>query len=99
MIACLNENNFQEALKFKPERWLNENGEFDSKFCDASSIVLPFGTGKRACPGRKFAEIELQMLLIKIIRNYKVRYQSPFEKLFKFIMTPEFPVDMAFDDR
>lgn len=99
MISCLKESNFAEAKSFKPERWLNAKNEFDYTHCNSSSIVLPFGTGKRACPGKKFAELELVTILITLVRSFKIKYNSPFEKVFKFIMTPKFPVDMIFEDR
>ena len=99
MVACLKEDNFVDPNSFKPERWLNKEGEFDSSILPGSSLVLPFGTGKRACPGRKFAEVELVAIIIKLVRTFKIKYESKFEKVFKFIMTPEFPVDMKFEDR
>lgn len=99
MVACLKEENFNDAKSFKPERWLNANGEFDNSNLPGASLVLPFGTGKRACPGRKFAEVELVAIIIKLVRAFRIKYDSKFEKVFKFIMTPEFPVDMKFEDR
>ncbi|CAG9806310.1 unnamed protein product [Chironomus riparius] len=99
MVACLKEENFIDSNSFKPKRWLNANGEFDSSNLPESSLVLPFGTGKRACPGRKFAEVELVAIVIKLVRAFKIKYESRFDKVFKFIMTPEFPVDMKFEDR
>ncbi|XP_070493845.1 ecdysone 20-monooxygenase-like [Chironomus tepperi] len=99
MVACLKEENFDDANSFKPDRWLNTKGEFDTSNLPGSSLVLPFGTGKRACPGRKFAEVELIAIIIKLVRAFKITYESRFEKVFKFIMTPEFPVHMKFEDR
>jgi cytochrome P450 len=46
MIACSKDENFENAKVFMPERWLNENGEFDASKCVGSSIVVPFGCGK-----------------------------------------------------
>ena len=46
MIACNNEENFEDAKKFIPERWLNENGEMNPNQPKNSSIVVPFGCGR-----------------------------------------------------
>lgn len=99
MVACLKEENFVDANTFIPDRWLNASGEFDASILPGSSLVLPFGTGKRACPGRKFGEVELIAIIIKLVRAFKITYESRFEKVFRFIMTPEFPIDMKFEDR
>lgn len=99
MIACTNEENFKDASEYKPERWLKENGEFDSMQCVGSSIVLPFGCGKRICPGKKYVELELMILLIKIVRSFKVKYTSEFRKQFEFVIAAKSPVNVQFSDR
>lgn len=64
MIACNEESNFVNAKKFDPNRWM----DFENKRLDAgSSLVVPFGVGKRTCPGRRFVELELITLLSKVI--------------------------------
>lgn len=61
MLASRKEANFKNANTFVPERWL------DSSTADlGSSIVLPFGSGKRICPGKKFSELELTIIVIKV---------------------------------
>lgn len=64
MIACNDESNFVNAKKFEPERWLDcEN----KRSRDAGySLVVPFGVGKRTCPGKRFVELELIALLSKV---------------------------------
>lgn len=99
MIACKKEENFKDAQKFVPERWLNEKGEMNTSQCVGSSIVNPFGTGKRICPGKKFSEIELIILVIKLVRAFKIEYCSPFEQVFEFVLAPKGPIDIRFVDR
>ncbi|XP_022909132.2 probable cytochrome P450 49a1 isoform X1 [Onthophagus taurus] len=65
------EKYFSEPSKFIPERWLKENKDAE-KF--HPFVSLPFGYGRRACLGKRFAEAELYILLAKIFRKYKVEY-------------------------
>ncbi|KAK4877763.1 hypothetical protein RN001_010269 [Aquatica leii] len=72
------EEYFDKPNEFIPERWLKT--EMHSNNCPMKYkkihpfVTLPFGYGRRACLGRRFAEMELQILLAKIFRKYKVEY-------------------------
>lgn len=99
MIACSKNENFDNATEYKPERWLNESGEFDLSQCVGSSIVLPFGCGKRICPGKKYTEMELMILVIKLVRSFKIQYKSEFDRQFEFVLAPKAPVNVQFCDR
>lgn len=64
MIACNDESNFVNAKKFDPNRWIDfENNRLKQ---DMGSLVVPFGAGKRTCPGKRFVELELLALLSKV---------------------------------
>ena len=54
---------FKEADKFVPERWLR--GESQEQVHPFAS--LPFGFGSRSCIGKRFAEQEVSLALIKVI--------------------------------
>ncbi|XP_018570997.1 probable cytochrome P450 49a1 [Anoplophora glabripennis] len=77
LVVSNSEDYITEPEKFVPERWLKntEHGK-----CPAHQkkihpyISLPFGYGRRSCLGRRFAETELNILLAKIFRKYKVDY-------------------------
>lgn len=57
---------------FMPERWLRGN---DSAHADIHPFILmPFGFGPRSCIGRRFAEQEFSLALIKILQKYHVEY-------------------------
>ncbi|CAD5110818.1 unnamed protein product [Dimorphilus gyrociliatus] len=62
---------FPEPEKFIPERWLRNNNESEKIHPFA---VLNFGYGARACIGRRFAQQELYLGLIKILQNFTVEY-------------------------
>lgn len=59
--ACRREENFWRANEYLPERWI------DIREPHAASIVAPFGRGKRMCPGKRFVELELHLILAKVI--------------------------------
>lgn len=47
--------------EFMPERWMNKR---DSNIHPFAS--LPYGYGSRMCLGRRFADLEIQILLAKV---------------------------------
>lgn len=59
MLACNNDDNFADAKTFRPSRWI------DTAHLD-TSLVVPFGIGRRTCPGRRFVDMELTLLLAKV---------------------------------
>ncbi|XP_053966323.1 probable cytochrome P450 49a1 [Anastrepha ludens] len=89
---------FPEPKRFLPERWMKQSEA--SAQCPHVGrkihpfVSLPFGYGRRMCVGRRFAEIELNMLLAKIFRKYKVEYNSG-ELVYKVNSTyiPESPLN------
>lgn len=56
---------------FKPGRFLDENG----KFVGWSGIpsFMPFGLGRRACPGRDLGKFEVVMMLAHILSRYRIK--------------------------
>ena len=59
-ITGRNPNYFEEPEKLKPERWLKKGGGH-------AYGSLPFSFGPRMCLGRRVAELELWVLMIKVI--------------------------------
>lgn len=66
-IACRLEENFTDALKFKPERWLKSS--IHQKLNVNPYLVIPFGHGIRSCIARRFAEQSMLVLLLRV-RNF-----------------------------
>lgn len=53
-----------KADEFTPERWMkNKSNEY--KIHPFAS--LPYGHGARMCLGRRFADLEIQILLAKVL--------------------------------
>jgi len=64
---------FDNPDKFLPERWIRESKEHVKVDAFAN---LPFGFGPRACPGQRFARLELQMVAFKIIQKFRLEYHQ-----------------------
>lgn len=66
-IYCLHRDPrfYNDPLKFVPERWENPQ-----------KVFYPFGLGPRLCIGRKFALLEMKILLSSVILNYNIKLNS-----------------------
>ncbi len=62
---------FADPLDFKPERWLQETRDLQRK---SGYAYMPFGHGARSCIGRRIAEQEIYLAIIKIIQRFKLEY-------------------------
>ncbi|XP_072743441.1 probable cytochrome P450 12a5, mitochondrial [Anoplolepis gracilipes] len=65
---------FPLAHEYIPERWLRDNTEFPLPTKPHPFAHMPFGYGPRTCIGKRFAEMELQILLLTIIRNFRIEW-------------------------
>lgn len=61
---------FDDSLQYKPERWLTCPTGNRKKI--PTGCLLPFGYGKRMCIGRRFAEQEIYLAIIKILKKFKI---------------------------
>ena len=59
---------FSEPEEFRPERFLSEDG----KRVESPPHWIPFGLGKRRCPGETLAKMELYLFLTGIIHNFTI---------------------------
>ena len=58
---------FPEASKFNPENFLEESKQKRSPY-----IYSAFGHGPRNCIGMRFAILQVKLVLVHMIRNFKV---------------------------
>ena len=72
-VMSNNPANFPEPEKYIPERWLRGHPLKNSAHPHAS---LPFGHGPRNCVGKRFALLEIQILVIKLLQTYKIVYEG-----------------------
>lgn len=57
----MNEENFKDAKKYLPERWTTPTSPH------SPLLVAPFGAGRRICPGKRFVDLALQLILAKVL--------------------------------
>ena len=70
-VTAFDKAYFYQADQFIPERWLrnSENYKRVNPFTN-----LPFGHGARSCIGQRFANLEMYMAVMKILRKYRLEY-------------------------
>jgi len=62
---------FPEPEKFKPERYLDEEGKFKPH-----PQVLAFGSGRRRCLGEAMARMELYLFFTTLLTRFKLRKEN-----------------------
>uniref|UniRef100_A0AAX7SE49 Uncharacterized protein n=1 Tax=Astatotilapia calliptera TaxID=8154 RepID=A0AAX7SE49_ASTCA len=90
------ENIFPNPHTFLPERWLR-GGEDKSKQHPFGSV--PFGFGIRACLGRRVAELEMYLLLSRLIKHYEVKPDpagKPVKPITRTLLCPATPINLQF---
>jgi len=96
MISGVAEDQFPNANRFIPERWIKGHPLESTHHPYAA---LPFGFGKRMCIGRRLAELEMWQLTIKILQNFKVEYDhEDIGCILRLVNVPDKPLRFKFID-
>ncbi|KAL8582121.1 hypothetical protein ACOMHN_004041 [Nucella lapillus] len=61
---------WEDADRFKPERFLDQKGHLLSADHPRRKNLLPFGIGKRTCPGETFARTRLFLLITTLLQRF-----------------------------
>ncbi|XP_017470678.1 PREDICTED: probable cytochrome P450 12a5, mitochondrial isoform X1 [Rhagoletis zephyria] len=107
-----NEKYFPHPLEFLPERWLRSAKGGDENSANSATecvqalkpnnpfIFLPFGFGPRICLGRRISELEMELGIARIVRNFKIEFNYPTANAFKslFVNLPNIPLKFKFTD-
>eukprot|EP00794_Sanderia_malayensis_P010280 gene10280-11337_t len=80
------EDLFEKADSFIPHRWLRDDNGLNLDPYGS----LPFGFGVRMCLGRRLAELEMQILLVKILQNFHLKI-SPDHVVTKYLRGTTIP--------
>ncbi|PNS19247.1 Isotrichodermin C-15 hydroxylase [Sphaceloma murrayae] len=74
----------QDADEFRPERWLQDIDEddfvFNSRLTTMKDADFVFGFGKRSCPGRSLAIIEIFKIVAAMYSKFEIRLVDPQKK-------------------
>ncbi|SPP87664.1 probable cytochrome P450 12a5, mitochondrial [Drosophila guanche] len=101
-----NEEHFLQADKFLPERWMR-NATVGTGECPANDlklknpfVFLPFGFGPRMCVGKRIVDMELELGIARLIRNFNIEFNHPTENAFRsaLINLPNIPLKFKFTD-
>lgn len=90
---------FPSPHSFLPQRWLR-GSEDKSRLHPFGSV--PFGFGTRACLGRRVAELEMYLLLSRLIQHFEFRPDpagSEVKPITRTLLCPEKPIHLQFLDR
>ncbi|KAE9554553.1 hypothetical protein FO519_002257 [Halicephalobus sp. NKZ332] len=73
-IGCVlfDEKYFPDPYKFKPERFIDENGNLKK-----IEQLVPFSVGKRQCLGESLAKMELFLILSNLYNQFEILPQNP----------------------
>jgi cytochrome P450 len=65
--------------------------------CNDPYAAIPFGHGGRKCPGKGFAEMDVHLATIALLRKFKVHYDGPdLEVVERSILRSKHPIDRYF---
>ncbi|XP_070686844.1 cytochrome P450 27C1 [Pempheris klunzingeri] len=96
--TSLDEENFADALDFRPDRWIRK----DSTDRVDNFGSIPFGYGIRSCIGRRIAELEMHLALTRLIQRFCISV-SPLTADVKAkthgLLCPAAPIHLQFTDR
>ncbi|XP_066248393.1 cytochrome P450 302a1, mitochondrial [Euwallacea similis] len=96
-ISCRLEKYFPAPHEFKPERWLKNHPLYQKSH---PFLLIPFGYGPRTCIARHLAEQNILVLLLKLIRNYKIEWSgSILDSKSLLINSPDGPIVLKLDPR
>lgn len=96
MLSYKSDKHFEQADQFVPERWLKHSNESCPIIKKAHPFAfLPFGFGARMCIGKRIAEMEIEVILTRLIRDYKIEWNYPDLKIRSVLIN--FPIsDLKF---
>ncbi|XP_006850107.3 cytochrome P450 93A3 [Amborella trichopoda] len=69
-------NSWEDPLKFKPERFIVESGGTNVDVKGQNFHLLPFGSGRRMCPGTSLALLVVQTALASLIQCFDFRVHN-----------------------
>ncbi|XP_073074193.1 sterol 26-hydroxylase, mitochondrial isoform X2 [Manis javanica] len=100
-VVSRDPSTFSEPESFQPHRWLR-NSQSDNLRSQHPFGSVPFGYGVRGCLGRRIAELEMQLLLFRLVQQYKMVLApetGEVRSLARIILVPDKKVGLRFLQR
>ncbi|XP_062602732.1 cytochrome P450 2C37-like isoform X6 [Saccostrea cucullata] len=72
--ALMDPETFPEPSKFKPERFLDDNGRCRE---DLKDKLISFSVGPRACLGEALAKMELFLFFVRFLQKFQIKPEDP----------------------
>ena len=72
---------YDDPHEFKPERWSKDTSNIHP------FTSVPFGYGPRKCVGQRFAELEMQLCIAHLLRNFNIEWAGEGDIETEFKMT------------
>ncbi|CAG9762257.1 unnamed protein product [Ceutorhynchus assimilis] len=98
-LASLREEYFEDAKKFKPERWFA--GAVTPLAQNLQNFAsMPFGHGPKSCQARELAELQIGLVISKVLKRFVVEYNyGTIESSNALLAAPAKPLNFRFVDR
>ncbi|XP_036771169.2 sterol 26-hydroxylase, mitochondrial [Manis pentadactyla] len=100
-VVSRDPSTFSEPESFQPHRWLR-NSQSDNLRSQHPFGSVPFGYGVRGCLGRRIAELEMQLLLSRLVQQYKMVLApetGEVRSLARIVLVPDKKVGLRFLQR
>lgn len=68
------EENYPQPMEFIPERWINDGSAFARAKNAPPFVYMPFGFSVRMCVGKRYAELEIASMIIRMVRNFEISW-------------------------
>ncbi|XP_054747205.1 probable cytochrome P450 12e1, mitochondrial isoform X1 [Anastrepha obliqua] len=100
-LLLRNEHFVKEPNKYMPERWLRNDAEGKKYQLENPFLYLPFGFGPRSCVGKRIVDLELEVTLARLVRNFVIEFNYSTENAFipKIVFIPAIPLKFKFEER
>lgn len=98
-VISSDEDHFPDPQDYIPERWLRKPG---TRATMHPFAVLPFGFGRRNCVGKRIAEMQMHVFLVKLLQRYSLSLADPEEELsyhYMLFATPSRKFSILLQDR
>ncbi|XP_034658380.1 probable cytochrome P450 12c1, mitochondrial [Drosophila subobscura] len=95
---------YPRPKEYLPERWVRPQGDDSTDSLLRNNlnpfVYLPFSFGPRMCVGKRIVDLEMELTVANLVRNFHIEFNYPTENAFTraFINMPNIPLRFKFTD-